>query len=167
MRRDMNRFKSEGSLRVRIAVPTDVAELTKLINSAFVVERPVFEGDRIDECGTREFLEKGKFLVIEDSAGIAGCVYCELRGDRGYLGLLAVDPRSQGTGLGRKLMAAAEEDFLGAGCVAVDLRVISPRTPLPPFYKHLGYAKTGIAPFPPSLQAKVTGHFIIMSKRLS
>ncbi|MGB6599177.1 MAG: GNAT family N-acetyltransferase [Candidatus Acidiferrum sp.] len=162
----MNTFKGEGTLRVRVAISSEVAELTKLINAAFVVERPVFDGDRIDERGTREFFEKGRFLILEDSAGIAGCVYCELRGDRGYLGLLAVDPRRQGTGLGRKLMAAAEEDFLGAGCVAVDLRVISPRTPLLPFYRHLGYAETGTAPFSPSLQAKVTGHYIIMSKQL-
>ncbi|MGB2669603.1 MAG: hypothetical protein WAO11_02685, partial [Candidatus Acidiferrum sp.] len=82
----MNTFKGEGTLRVRVAISSEVAELTKLINAAFVVERPVFDGDRIDERGTREFFEKGRFLILEDSAGIAGCVYCELRGDRGYLG---------------------------------------------------------------------------------
>lgn len=150
---------------MRFAGAREVAELTKLINAAFIVERPFLEGERIDERGTRELLEKGKFLVAEDSTGIAGCVYCELREDRGYLGLLAVDAARQGAGLGRKLMEAAEAYFHGAGCVAVDLRIISPRTRLPTFYKHLGYVETGTAPFAPSLRTKVPGHYILMSKQ--
>ena len=112
-------------------------------------------------------METGKFLVAEDSGGFAGCVYVEVRQGRGYLGLLAVDPSRQGTGLGRKLVAAAEDYFRTAGCSAVDLRVISQRTPLPPFYRRLGYAEIGTAPFSPTLQAKVPGHYIVMSKRLT
>ncbi|MGC1415953.1 MAG: GNAT family N-acetyltransferase [Candidatus Acidiferrum sp.] len=162
----MNTSESEGPLRVRVAVATDVTELTKLINAAFVVERPFLEGERVDERGTREFFEKGEFLVHEDASGMHGCVYCELRGDRGYLGLLAVNPARQGTGLGRKLMTAAEHYFRMSGCIAVDLRVISQRTPLPAFYRHLGYVETGTAPFAPSLPTKVPGHYILMSKHL-
>lgn len=162
----MNTSESEGPLRVRVAVATDVTELTKLINAAFVVERPFLEGERVDERRTREFFEKGEFLVHEDASGMHGCVYCELRGDRGYLGLLAVNPARQGTGLGRKLMAAAEDYFRMSGCIAVDLRVISQRTPLPAFYRHLGYVETGTAPFAPSLPTKVPGHYILMSKEL-
>ncbi|MGH9741293.1 MAG: GNAT family N-acetyltransferase [Candidatus Acidiferrum sp.] len=157
---------SEDEL-IRFANAKDVSALTRLINAAFVVERAFFEGDRIDEQGACEFLEKGKFLIVEDSSGIAGCVYCELQGERGYLGLLAVNPQRQGTGLGRKLVAAAEDYFRGVGCSAVDLRIISPRTPLPPFYRRLGYVETGIAPFSPSLQSKVPGHYILMSKRFT
>ena len=161
-----NLSREVDSARIRFASAEDVSELTKLINAAFVVEHPVFDGDRIDERGTSEFLEKGKFLIAEDSSGTAGCVFCELRGDRGYLGLLAVDPPRQGTGLGRKLVAAAEDYFRGVGCSAVDLRVISPRTPLPPFYRRLGYVEIGTAPFSQSTQTKVPGHYILMSKQL-
>jgi GNAT superfamily N-acetyltransferase len=163
----MNTSESETHPRVRLAVQTDAAELTKLINAAFVVERPFLEGDRIDEQGTRALFEKGNFLIAEDSSGLAGCVFCELRGDRGCLGLLSVDPVRQGAGLGGKLMAAAEAHFRSAGCVAVDLRVISQRTPLPAYYRHLGYVETGTAPFSPSLPTKVPGHYILMSKRLA
>ncbi|MGC1617735.1 MAG: GNAT family N-acetyltransferase [Candidatus Acidiferrum sp.] len=162
----MNTSEGEGYPRVRVAIQRDVTELTKLINAAFVVERPFLEGDRIDEQGTYELLEKGRFLIAEDCSGMAGCVYCELRGDRGYLGLLAVDPARHGTGLGRKLMAAAEEYFRGAGCVGVDLRVISQRAPLPAFYRHIGYAEAGTAPFAASVPIKVPGHYILMSKQL-
>src|SRR5713101_3337407 len=135
------------SVHIRRAESTDVEALSALINIAFRVELPFIEGDRINPDGVRGYMKKGKFLIAEDSVGLAGCVYVELRGDRGYLGLLGVEPQCQGTGLGRKLMDAAENFFRQEGCVAVDLRVISARAPLPAFYRHLGYLETGTAPF--------------------
>jgi len=111
-------------------------------------------------------MAKGKFLVAEDSTSLAGCVYVELRGDRGYLGLLGVDPPRQGTGLGRKLMDAAEHYFREAGCRAIDLRIVSARTPLPAFYGHLGYFEKGTAPFAPDVPVKVPCHYILMSKSI-
>src|SRR5882762_1806131 len=157
----------ENTSRFRVASLADVEALTRLINAAFRVEQPFIEGDRINPEGLRAYLEKGKFLLAEDAAGLIGCVYVELRGDRGYLGLLGVEPRRQGRGLGRKLMAAAEDFFRQAGCVAIDLRVVSARTPLPSFYSHLGYLETGAAPFSPDVPAKVTCHYILMSKILA
>lgn len=158
--------KSEG-LSVRLALPEDVPGLVRLINAAFVVEQLFIEGDRIDADGVRGYMEKGKFLLAEDRAGLVGCVYVELRGERGYLGLLGVDPPRQGTGLGRLLMDAAEDYFREAGCRAVDLRIISPRTPLPAFYRHLGYTQTGTAPFAPGAPLRVPCHYILMSKPLA
>ena len=151
---------------MRMATAEDVEALARLINAAFVVEQPFIEGERIDPAGVREYMHKGKFLVAEGSAGLAGCVYVELRGERGYLGLLGVAPARQGTGLGRKLMEAAENYFRVAGCRAIDLRIISPRTPLPAFYEHMGYTQTGTAPLPQEAPVKVPCHFILMSKTL-
>src|SRR5271167_3420051 len=119
----------DDPLIFRPAALTDAEALTRLINSAFRVELPFIDGDRIDAEGLRSYMLKGKFLVAEDAAGLAGCVYVELRGDRGYLGLLGVDPPRQGTGLGRKLMDAAENCFRESGCLVIDLRVISARQP--------------------------------------
>ena len=153
-------------LAFRVADLRDSDALVSLINSAFRVELPFIEGDRIDAAGVRSYMGKGKFLVAEDFAGLAGCVYVELRGDHGYLGLLGVVPLRQGTGLGRKLMDAAENYFRQVGCSAIDLRVISARTPLPSFYRHLGYLETGTAPFAPEVPVKVLCHYILMSKPL-
>ncbi len=154
------------SLSIRVGQADDVNALAVLVNAAFRVEQPFIEGDRIDAEGVRSYMAKGKFLVAGDSAGLAGCVYVELRGDRGYLGLLGVDPPRQGTGLSRKLMDAAENFFREAGCVAVDLRVISARTPLPAFYRRFGYHETGTAPFAPDVPFKVPCHYILISKTL-
>lgn len=155
------------TLAIRAAGGSDIPALVRLINAAFIVEQFVFDGDRINAEETRAFIESGRFLIAEDSAKLIGCVYLEIREDRGYLGLLAVDPARQGTGLGRKLVTAAEDYFRVEGCHAVDLRVISQRTPLPPFYRSLGYIEIGTASFSLSLNAKVPGHYIVMSKSLA
>jgi ribosomal protein S18 acetylase RimI-like enzyme len=156
----------DESVSIRSAVSEDIPALVRLINAAFVVEQFVFEGERINTEETRAFMDTGKFLLAEDATGFVGCVYLAILEDRGYLGLLAVDPARQGTGLGSKLVAAAEDYFRASGCSAVDLRVISQRTPLPSFYRRLGYIEIGTAPFSPSLQTKVAGHYIVMSKPL-
>jgi GNAT superfamily N-acetyltransferase len=166
MNESANPTSRANPLRLRTAVLADVEALARLINAAFRVEQPFIEGDRINPDGVRAYMGKGKFLLAEDAAGLAGCVYVELRGDRGYLGLLGVEPRRQGAGLGRKLMDAAEKFFCVAGCVVVDLRIVSARTPLPAFYGHLGYLETGTAPFASDVPAKVPCHYILMSKTI-
>src|SRR6266481_3388698 len=154
------------SLSIRVGQADDVNALAVLVNAAFRVEQPFIEGDRVDAEGVRSYMARGKFLVAGNSSSLAACVYVELRGDRGYLGLLGVDPLRQGSGLGRRMMDAAENYFREAGCQAVDLRVISARTPLPAFYRHLGYLEIGTALFAPDVPVKVPCHYILMSKIL-
>ncbi len=166
MAKIVNHIPAPANAGIRTAVQRDIDLLARLINSAFRVEQPFIDGDRTNPEGVRAYMEKGKFLLAEDAAGLEGCVYVELRGDRGYLGLLGVDPSRQGTGLGRKLMDAAENFFRQACCIAVDLRVVSAHTPLPSFYRHLSYLETGTAPFAPDVPAKVPCHYILMSKTL-
>jgi len=150
---------------VRRARPEEAPALVRLINSAYVVERFFVEGDRVDEDEVRAHLARGAFLVLPEGGALAGCVYVERRGDRGYFGLLSVDPPRHGRGLGRTLVAAAEDHLRAAGCRAVDIHVVSLRTELPPFYRRLGYLETGTAAFEdPKL--KRAAHFIRMSKEL-
>ena len=152
--------------RVRFGEPADTAELVPLINVAFLPEQIAIEGDRIDAENLQHFLANGRFLVLEDGEGLAGCVYAEVRGNRGYIGLLALRPELKGRGLGRVLMSLAEEYLAGADCEAADLRTISARSDLVPMYKHLGYQEMGTAPMPPEIPLKIPCHFIIMSKPL-
>jgi GNAT superfamily N-acetyltransferase len=83
-----------------------------------------------------------------------------------YLGLLSVDPVHQGKGLGRKMMDAAEEFAVNSGCAAMDLKTISPRNDIQPFYRHFGYAVTGTSPMPEGVVMAVPSHFVHMSKSL-
>ena len=100
----------ENAPRIRMAVAADVELLARLINAAFVVEQPFIEGERINTAGVREYMKKGKFLVAEEASELAGCVYVELRGERGYLGLLGVDPAA-GNGLGPQVDGRSGELF--------------------------------------------------------
>jgi GNAT superfamily N-acetyltransferase len=134
-------------LPVRTAIPDDAARIVALVNAAYVVERFFIDADRTNEADVRAMLAKGAFLLHEDEGALRGCVYVERRGERGYFGLLSVDPARTGRGLGRALVAAAEDHLRGAGCRAVDILVVDQRTELPPFYRRLGYVETGTAPF--------------------
>jgi GNAT superfamily N-acetyltransferase len=152
--------------RIRTAEAADIGALVALINAAFVVEQIAIEGDRIDPSKVRAYLDRGKFLLLEDAATLLGCVYAELRGDRGYVGLLSVEPELQMKGLGRRLMAAAEQYVHNAGCAALDLRIISARPELLRFYGKLGFVETGISPMPAEAPLKMACHFIHLSKPL-
>src|SRR5579872_1513628 len=83
---------------IREAGSGDIGELIRVINAAFSVEKFFIERDRIDAQEVMDYMSKGRFLLAEDAAGVAACIYLELRGDHGYFGLLSVDPTRQKTG---------------------------------------------------------------------
>src|SRR5271169_1236470 len=95
---------------IRIAEMQEAKATTDVINAAFRQAESFFiERDRIDLEKVQSLLGTGEFLVFEKDGLIEGCVYVEIDGDRSYLGLLAVDPMAQKSGLGSKLMSAAED----------------------------------------------------------
>jgi N-acetylglutamate synthase-like GNAT family acetyltransferase len=156
------------AIEIRMADEFDLAALMALVNGAFQVESYFITGERLTKERTREYFERGKFLLAEEDGALKGCVYVELHGDRSYLGLLSVDPGVQKTGLGRRLVAAAEEFAREMGSHQMDLTVVNLRTELPPFYRRLGYAEEGTQPIHEHMISRVTQscHFIRMSKRL-
>ena len=154
-------------VRLRIAESADIDTPVSLINAAFLVERFFIEGDRINAEAVRKLMLTGEFLIAHDDDGASGCVYVEPHGDRAYLGLLSVDPSRQRSGLGSRLVAAAEGHARALGINYMDLRIVNLRQELPEFYRRLGYLATGTAPFPPDVTTKQPCHFINMSKALS
>jgi ribosomal protein S18 acetylase RimI-like enzyme len=97
---------------------------------------------------------------------LLGSVYVEDRGDHGYIGLLSVEPELQRTGLGRTLMAAAEESLAAAGRPRVELLVVNLRRELPAWYGRQGYREVGMRPFPRDAPNFLPCHYLVMSKRL-
>jgi predicted N-acetyltransferase YhbS len=166
------------SVRVRIAQREDAEKITTVINSAFrAVEQFFVEGNRVDVGEVLNLLSSGKFLLAESEHTLLGCVYVEPRrldGNRSssesearaYLGLLAVGPGAQQSGLGSMLMDAAEDYCRSLGLRFMDIKVVNLREELPGFYRKRGYVKTGTSAFPAELETKLPCHFINMSKPL-
>lgn len=157
---------SSGDLTVCDARREDVADLVSLINEAYIVEQFFVTGPRIAETDVTTLMGKGVFLVGWSTANeIIGTVYIEKRGDRGYIGLLSVSPGLQGQGLGSWMMKAAEHRLTAEGCSVVDIRVVSLRTELPPFYEKLGYRHQGTEAFDDPRKTRAC-HFLKMSKEI-
>src|SRR5271163_634118 len=158
--------ESDHNMSIRQAHDADVAVVVRLINAAFQVERFFLAADRIAAEEVRSRMERGIFLLLVDSGVPLGCVYAELRGERGYIGLLSVEPQRQKSGLSRALMDAAERYFREKNCRVAELRIVNVRTELPPYYRHLGYREAGTEPFPKEIPAILPCSFIVMVKEL-
>jgi GNAT superfamily N-acetyltransferase len=157
----------------RIAAPADAAEIVRVVNLAYLVEAEMFHGERTTLTDVRERLGRphAAFLVIDadpdaTSGSLVGAVYVEIKDRRGYFGMLAVDPRRQGQGLGRVLVRAVEAYCAKAGCVDLDLDVVDLRTELPGFYGALGFTRSGSTPYPNPSETKQPVHLIQMTKPL-
>lgn len=155
-------------MEFRFAEETDLDAVTALINLAFQVERFFKLNDRLDTRRAHDYFGKGRYLLAEENGALAGCVYVELRGEQSYLGMLSVDPERQKNGLGRRLVAAAEEFAREMGARRMVLTVVNLRADLPPFYAKLGYTIVGAEPIPEDMARNVSQpcHFIRMAKPL-
>lgn len=153
---------------LRFATESDLPALMELINRAFTVEKSFKKNDRLDPNQTNEYFARGQFLVSGPTGSLKGCVFVEIKGDRAYLGLLSVDPGSQKSGLGSRLVAAAEEYARELGALHMDLTIVNLREELYGYYRHLGYAVCGTEPIPPEMIGPVTQpcHFVCMTKPL-
>jgi len=159
---------SRPVLHFRIATLADSPRLIAMINAAFAIET-FLEGTRTDETRLAAMMQKGEILIAEDNGGkLLASIYLELRGKRGYLGMLAVDSQHQRGGLGQRMLAEAEDRFRAQGCNAVDISVLNLRTELPPIYRRYGFVETGTEEFAMSRELKEGRecHCIVMSKPL-
>ena len=90
-------------------------------------------------------------LVLRDGSSLRACVsLADKGGGLTYLGLLTVDPGQQAAGLGRLILAAAE-DHAAAHFAAtrIEMTVIAQRAELIAWYERRGYALTDERrPFP-------------------
>jgi ribosomal protein S18 acetylase RimI-like enzyme len=116
------------------------------------------EADLLDDTRTSE--AELAAVVADDSsrvllAGIdgqlAGTVTITDKGNgRAYLGMLCVDPALQAEGLGRALLADAEDMAAEVfGTTVMEMTVIEARPELIAYYERRGYVRTGeTRPFP-------------------
>ena len=158
---------------LRVARADEAPAVAALVNAAFQVEAFFKRGDRTNPAEIVDLMQRGEFLVLDEpgvagdaGTGLAACVYARVTGDRGYFGMLSIDPGFQGRGLGRSMVAAIESRFRAQGCRAVDIHVVNLREELPPLYERFGYVISGTLPFPDDGSATQPCHFIVMTKRV-
>ena len=106
---------------VRPATAVDVPALVTLVNSAYrgdssragwTTEADLLDGIRIDEERLHAIVgspDMNVVLVHERNAAILASVHLERTGAGCYLGMLTTAPVRQGQGLGRQMIAAAED----------------------------------------------------------
>jgi ribosomal protein S18 acetylase RimI-like enzyme len=141
---------------------TDLQAIVTMMNAAFrgtsaeqswSVETGFITGNRTDELLLREEIAGGaEFLLAREygSSALQGCVSLQaLSPDRWYLGSFTVNPASQNTGFGRKLLHSAEEYAVAHGARMMEITVVNVRDALISWYERRGYLRTGeIRPFP-------------------
>ena len=139
----------------------DIPSLVKLLNSAYrgeeskkgwTTEANMVAGDlRTDEANMNELMELPGAIFLKytnDQEVIEGCVFLHKRQGKLYLGMLSVSTALQTKGIGKQIMAAAEQYANDQECPAVFMRVISIRHELIAWYERQGYYKTGkVEPF--------------------
>jgi ribosomal protein S18 acetylase RimI-like enzyme len=105
-------------------------------------------------------------LTARDGEQLIGCVAVTRKDDTlGYLGMLCVLPTLQSSGLGRKLLDAAEDHARALGIAAMEMTVIDSRDALIAWYERRGYVRTGeTRPFPVLRDPPVT--FVVLEKPL-
>ena len=144
-----------------VAGPGDLPALHALIERAYrgdsarmgwSHEADLLGGQRTDRAVLTEMLAdpEQRLLVARDGRALTGCVSVRRVGpDRCYLGLLTVEPALQAAGLGRSLIAAAEDSARRMGATVMEMTVIARRAELVAWYERRGYRLTGERrPFP-------------------
>ena len=160
----------------------DIPALTILINSAYrgetskkgwTTEAHLLEGKRTDDQEMTEILlnPKNTILKYTENNQIIGSVLLVEKEHQLYLGMLTVSPELQNSGIGKKMLAEAENHAKAVGLSNIIMTVISVREELIAWYKRHGYVDTGVREaFPESdIHVTITDEpleFVFLEKRL-
>jgi ribosomal protein S18 acetylase RimI-like enzyme len=147
---------------VLIADEKDISSLVALMDSAYrgenskqgwTSEADLFIGNkRTDETSVANLIKKPSAVFLKylnEEGKLEGCVLLNKKDKRIYLGMFSVSPSTQGKGIGKKLLAAADDYAREHNCTSIFMTVITVREELIAWYERNGYQKTGkVLPFP-------------------
>ena len=165
------------------AAPADAPALKNLLEAAYRGdsarqgwnhEADILDDERIgiDELDAMLADPAVTILTARDDGALIGCVAVTRKDDRlGYLGMLCVLPTLQSSGLGRRLLDAAENHGRAIGLATMEMTVIDSRAELIAWYVRCGYAFTGeTRPFhelrPADAETGPQITFVVLEKRL-
>jgi ribosomal protein S18 acetylase RimI-like enzyme len=132
---------------------SDAAAIATLVNSAYrgesarqgwTTEADLLDGSRTDSDAIADLITSGVLILkyVEDNK-ILGCVELKVLPEGMYLGMLTVKPDLQNKGIGKILLAAAENVAKEKNCKAIVMTVITVRKELLDWYHRHGYRDTG------------------------
>ncbi|WP_439640833.1 GNAT family N-acetyltransferase [Nevskia sp.] len=146
---------------IAVATAADADAIAQLVNAAYrpapggagwTHESALVSGPRVTAAQVRSALSQAGrlILVARTTTGIAACVEIRNHGARCLLGMLAVAPAGQCTGLGKRMLEQAERHAADIWhCSTVRISVLSQRRELLSFYRRRGYLPTGlVTPYP-------------------
>jgi ribosomal protein S18 acetylase RimI-like enzyme len=153
---------SDTAETIRPAIPDDLPALHALVESAYrgdsaklgwTHEADMLEGQRTDTDELAAILadDKSVMLALLNGQCLVACVHVKRVTDTtAYLGMFAVSPTQQGSGIGKRLLIAAEHHAAAVMAVrSIEMTVIRQRLELIAFYERRGYVATGEErPFP-------------------
>lgn len=159
-----------ATLQFRVATADDYALVHPLVEAAYrgdesklgwTTEAELVSGKRIDAEGLLAKITAPDGAVLlatcaddanptQETPLVACCEVVRRSPQVAYFGMFSVAPRLQGGGIGRKVMAHAEEFCRREwGAEKMEMTVISSRQELLAWYERRGYSKTGESrPFP-------------------
>ena len=125
-------------LLIRVYDPLDQGAVIRLWKKCGLL---VPANDPIRDIARKIRFQKELFLVAVLRGRIVGTVMAGYEGRRGWINCLAVSPRRQRKGIGRRLMEAAEKRLLALGCPKVNLLVRTSNSQVIDFYRKLGFSR--------------------------
>jgi ribosomal protein S18 acetylase RimI-like enzyme len=142
-----------------------------------LVEADLLDGQRTDVVAVTDAIARDTSVVLLDVAEdgvLVACCQLDRRDDStAYFGMFAVRPGRQGGGVGRRVLAHAEEFAREQyAATVVEMTVIGQRSELIAWYERRGYRQTGAArPFPYGderfgIPRREDLHFVVLAKPL-
>jgi ribosomal protein S18 acetylase RimI-like enzyme len=129
---------SEDVLTIRPFAEQDEAGVIRLWQVVFPDNPPW--NVPAEDIRRKLVVQRDLFLVGEYQGQVVATVLAGYDGHRGWLHLVAVDPRFRRRGFGRALMTEAERRLAALGCPKINLQVRASNEAVVAFYRQLGYA---------------------------
>ena len=144
-------------MQSEIATAIDAKPLSDLVNAAYrgtggrrgwTHEAELISGDRTKSSDVAAMISDSSTTVLirrsDNPPALLGCIAVEMNGASNCtISMLAVAPELQAAGLGRALLADAEQFAAEKGATIAKITVVLQRESLLAWYERRGYRRTG------------------------
>ncbi|MGE5333727.1 MAG: GNAT family N-acetyltransferase [Nitrososphaerota archaeon] len=132
------------SYAIRRAIAEDLAAIEACVQAAYAIYVERIGREPAPMLADYHALSaRGVVYVLAEQDGVHGVLVMMRQGDSMFVENIAVDPRFQGQGLGRMLMAFAEQQAHLANLIEIRLYTNELMTENLQFYRRLGFEEEG------------------------